>query len=250
MKRKISLLVVSILFGTISFSANANIDNVGNYIVSYIKGTVLLDNKILAKDDSIKSSDVLLSDRESVVRLNKNKKIYTLRVNGENTVQTLIDKIPERYLNTINSLRENVKRTNRANIAYGPVTNSIEFDKIEFEENEAYVCCKEDSLGNLNVIFMRYGMETPMMYTINATSHIYLLQMAILTAQGYDFAYEHENSYIYEILWMPLEKYFQPGDIVYMVLPDSLSVFDMDEIPIDDEYKMVDLYEIYTIDVN
>ena len=49
---------------------------------------------------------------------------------------------------------------------------------------------------------------------------------------------------------MPLEKYFQPGDIVYMVLPDSLSVFDIDEIPIDEEYKMVDLYDIYTIDVN
>ena len=110
MKRKLSLLVVSILFATISFSAKANIDNVGNYIVSYIKGTVLLDNKILAKDDSIKSSDILLSDCESVVRLNKNKKIYTLRVNGENTVKTLIDKIPERYLNTINSLRQRLRK--------------------------------------------------------------------------------------------------------------------------------------------
>ena len=69
--------------------------------------------------------------------------------------------------------------------------------------------------------------------------------MAILSAQGYNYAYEAETSYIYQILWKPLEKFFKPGDTILISLPESLSVFDMNEIPLNSELKMSDVYVIY-----
>lgn len=245
MKKIFSLLIVILSIIHLPFIAEAN----NKYCISYLKGTIILErnNKVLAKGDTLVESDILNASQESFIRLNKDNKIFSLRVNGKNSVQTFIDKIPEKYKKTINNLHNIIKKANKADIAFGAVTMSKEFTNIEFAEKEAYVCCKEDSLGNLNVIFMRHGMEMPMMYTLDATSHIYLLQMAVLDAQGYQYAYELENSYIYDILWKPLESFFKTGDIIYLVLPESLSVFEMENIPINEEQNISDIYDIYYI---
>lgn len=243
MKRKLTLLLAAIVsIGTfIGYAANEI------YKVLDVKGSIIVnDSRIaLAKGQTLNGSDVLLSDRMSILKLSKDKKALTLRVNGKHTVQELIDKIPNKYETAISALQKSLKKAKKANVVYGVVTMANEFDNFELNENEAYVHCQEDSLGNLNVAFMRHGMEKPQMYTLDANAYIYLLKMAILSAQGYTYAYEAETSYIYAILWKPLEKFFKPGDTVLMSLPESLSVFDMNEIPLNNELKMSDIYVIY-----
>ncbi|MBQ1986748.1 MAG: hypothetical protein II235_01270 [Muribaculaceae bacterium] len=244
MKRKLSLLLAAFavsIGSTLCYAANEV------YKVLDVRGSVIVnDNMIaLAKGQTLKGSDVLLSDRLSIVKLSKETKALTLRVNGKHTVQELIDKIPNKYETAISVLQKSLKKAKKANVVYGVVTMANEFDNFELNENEAYVHCQEDTLGNLNVAFMRHGMEKPQMYTLDANAYIYLLKMAILSAQGYNYAYEAETSYIYQILWKPLEKFFKPGDTILISLPESLSVFDMNEIPLNSELKMSDVYVIY-----
>lgn len=243
MKLKLTLLLAAIAVSLGSFACYA-VNDV--YKVLDVRGSVIVNSKTaLAKGQTLTGSDVLLSDRLSIIKINKEKKALTLRVNGKHTVQELIDKIPNKYETAISALQNSLKKAKKANVVYGVVTMANEFDSMELAENEAYVHCEEDSIGNLNVVFMRQGMEKPQMYTIDAVSYIYLLKMAILSAQGYNYAYDAETSAIYAVLWKPLEKFFKPGDTILMSVPECLSVFDMNEIPLNSELKMQDIYVIY-----
>lgn len=243
MKRKITLLLATIIsFGSFIGYATNEV-----YKVLDVKGSIIVnDSRIaLAKGQTVANSDILLSDRLSILKLSKDKKALTLRVNGKHTVQELIDKIPNKYETAISALQKSLKKAKKANVVYGVVTMTNEFDNFELNENEAYVNCVEDSLGNLNVAFMRHGMDKPQMYTLDANAYIYLLKMAIVSAQGYNYAYDAETSYIYAVLWKPLEKFLKPGDTLLMSIPESLAVIDMNEIPLNNEIKMGDIYDIY-----
>lgn len=236
----------AIAFGSLSGNA-AN----ETYNVIDVKGTIIVNNgtSLLTKGQTVADEDVLSSDRESMLKIDKNSKALTLRLTGKSTVKELIDKIPNKYVNVISNIQKNLKKAKRSNRdIYGVVTMALEEqDSISLEENEGFVLCEEDSVGNLNVIFLRHGMEKPHMYTLNASDYIYLLKMAIITAQGYDYAYKPETSSIYNILWKPLEKYFKPGDIILMSVPECLSVFVMEEIPLNNELRMEDVFNIYNM---
>lgn len=247
MKLKISRILAGavMIFGT--FVANAE----NFYNVIDVKGSIIVNDgaTLLTKGQKVQDDDVLFSDRESMLKIDKNSKALTLRLTGKSTVKALIDKIPNKYVNVISNIQKNLKKAKRAHRdIYGVVTMAVEqYDSISLAENEGFVFCEEDSVGNLNVIFMRHGMEKPQMYTLAAVDYIYLLKMAIITAQGYDYAYKSETSDIYAVLWKPLEKFFKPGDTLLMSVPESLSEFVMDEIPLNGDLRMADVFNIYNL---
>ncbi len=246
MKRRITLFSALVVTVCTIICIAVNKD----YKVLDIRGSIIVDNTKteLAKGQTIKGGDILIADRQSYMKVHDTKRSYTLRVSGKHSVKELIDNMPSKYKSAISNIKDNLLKAKKTNIVYGVVTMNLEMDGFELEENEAFVLCKEDSLGNLAVAFMRSGMETPMMYTLNPQSYIYLLKMSLLTVQGYEYAYELENSAIYDVLWKPLEKYFQPGDIVMFSLPESLAHITMEDIPVDETRNLSDLYELYQLD--
>lgn len=227
-------------------------DNVTDkgYEVLNVWGTIIINdgNSMLTKGQIVSDDDQLFSDRESRFKIKKESKALTLRLTGKSSVKELIEKVPNKYENVITNIQKNLRKARRANHdVYGVVTMETELDSLELSENEGFVLCEEDSIGNLNVIFIRHGMEQPQMYTLDANMYIYLLKMAIITAQGYDYAYNAETSSIYAVLWKPLEKFFKPGDTILMQIPESLSVFVMDEIPLNSDLRMQDVYNIFNM---
>lgn len=248
MKLKLTHILAGVALTIGSFYGNAANET---YNVIDVKGSIIVNDgtNLLTKGDTVKDEDVLSSDRESMLKIDKNSKALTLRITGKNTVKELIEKIPNKYVNVISNIQKNLKKAKRTNRdIYGVVTMAIEeYDSIALEENEGYVYCEEDSVGNLNVIFLRHGMEKPHMYTLCASDYIYLLKMAIISAQGYDYAYNPETSSIYAVLWKPLEKFFKPGDTILMSVPECLSVFVMDEIPLNKDLRMEDVFNIYNM---
>ncbi len=247
MKLKLTHILAgaTITFGAISGNA-AN----DAYNVIDVKGTIIVNDgtDILEKGQTVNDEDILFSDRESMLKIDKNSKALTLRLTGKNTVKELIDKIPNKYVNVISNIQKNLQKAKRTHRdIYGVVTMSAEYDSLTLAENEGFVFCEEDSIGNLNVIFLRHGMDKPQMYTLNASDYIYLLKMAVITAQGFDYAYNPETSSIYAVLWKPLEKFFKPGDTMLISVPECLSIFVMDEIPLNNDLRMEDVFNIYNL---
>lgn len=246
MKRRVTFLLAAfaVAIGTICIAVNKD------YKVLDIRGSIIVDNtkEALTKGQTIKGGDVLIADRQSYMKVHDTKRSYTLRVSGKHSVKELIDNMPNKYKTAISNIKDNLLKAQKTTVVYGVVTMDFEMDGFDLADNEGFVFCKEDSLGNLAVAFMRSGMQSPMMYTLSPQSYIYLLKMSILTVQGYDYAYEPENSVIYDVFWKPLEKYFQPGDIVMFSLPESLAHISMEDIPVDDTHTLSDLYELYQLD--
>ena len=239
------IIGVAMTLGTFAINAATAV-----YQVIDVKGSIIVNDNasLLQKGHTVQDEDILFSDRESMLKIDRNSKALTLRLTGKKTVKELIDNVPNKYVNVISNIQKNLQKAKRSNRdIYGVVTMEVEYDSLALAENEGFVFCEEDSVGNLNVIFMRHGMEKPQMYLVDAPSYIYLLKMAIISAQGYNYAYEAKTSYIYAVLWKPLEKFFKPGDTILMSIPQCLSVFDMDEIPLNEDLKMADIFNIYDI---
>lgn len=246
---KIAKIIIC-LFMTLNFCLMyGNLDS-KKYKVIEVKGKITINDEssTIVKGNIVRDNDVLYSKKESMLKINKDSKALTLRIEGESTVKELIDKVPNKYVNAISNIRSNLKKQRQENPhVYGVVTMNVEHDSIDIHNNEGYVFCKEDSIGNLHVIFFRYGMNEPQMFTLTVSEYVYLLKMAVMTAQGYDYAYNYDTSNIYSILFKPLEAYFKVGDTIIISLPASLSVFELDDLPLNDNLLMKDIFIIYNI---
>ena len=222
-----------------------------NYRITDIHGIVLSNGFILKRGNSVAENDVLSAKRQSIIKVTDSKRSYTLKLQGEQSVKQLIASIPNKYESAIDGIRRNLDKGNRKNVEYGMVTMATEgedanMSPYDLRENEAVAICKEDSVGELMVIFMRYGMEKPMKYHIAPITYNYLLRMDIVTAKGFDYAYNTPS--VYNELWKPIEWYVHKGDTLIFSIVPYLSDIDMGKIKVDDDTTMGDMFQLFQID--
>ena len=223
MKRNV---IITLLAMVLSFT-NA-IAASKSYRITDIHGIVQSNGFILKRGNTVTENDVLSAKRQSIIKVTDSRRSFTLKLQGELSVKQLIASIPNKYESAIDGIRRNLDKSSR--------------------RNEAVAICKEDSVGDLMVIFMRYGMEKPMMYKIASATYNYLLRMNIVTAKGYDYAYT--SSSVYNVLWRPIEKYIQPNDILIYSITPYLSDIDMSKIKTNDDKTMGEIYQLFLIDDN
>lgn len=223
--------------------------------ITDIHGEVKANGFILKRGNTVAEKDEISARNTSIIKITDNKTSYTLKVTGSGkTVKQLIAALPDKYESAVNGIRRNLNRTTLKKEEYGMVTMASEsianevVSNYDIHDNEAIVICKEDSLGNLRVIFMRYGMTEPLAYKIPTASYNYLLRTDIISSKGSNFAYEYTA--VYETLWKPLEKYIKPGDTVIYSLVPYLSDIDMSRIKVDDNTRMGDLYDLFWLEDN
>ena len=244
MKRNV---IITLLAMVLSFT-NA-IAASKSYRITDIHGIVQSNGFILKRGNTVTENDVLSAKRQSIIKVTDSRRSFTLKLQGELSVKQLIASIPNKYESAIDGIRRNLDKSSRRNVEYGMVTMAAEgLPAYDLRENEAVAICKEDSVGDLMVIFMRYGMEKPMMYKIASTTYNYLLRMNIVTAKGYDYAYT--SSSVYNVLWRPIEKYIQPNDILIYSITPYLSDIDMSKIKTNDDKTMGEIYQLFLIDDN
>ena len=244
MKRNV---IITLLAMVLSFT-NA-IAASKSYRITDIHGIVQSNGFILKRGNTITENDVLSAKRQSIIKVTDSRRSFTLKLQGELSVKQLIASIPNKYESAIDGIRRNLDKSSRRNVEYGMVTMAAEgLPAYDLRENEAVAICKEDSVGDLMVIFMRYGMEKPMMYKIASATYNYLLRMNIVTAKGYDYAYT--SSSVYNVLWKPIEKYIQPNDILIYSITPYLSDIDMSKIKTNDDKTMGEIYQLFLIDDN
>ena len=244
MKRNV---IITLLAMVLSFT-NA-IAASKSYRITDIHGIVQSNGFILKRGNTVTENDVLSAKRQSIIKVTDSRRSFTLKLQGELSVKQLIASIPNKYESAIDGIRRNLDKSSRRNVEYGMVTMAAEgLPAYDLRENEAVAICKEDSVGDLMVIFMRYGMEKPMMYKIASATYHYLLRMNIVTAKGYDYAYT--SSSVYNVLWRPIEKYIQPNDILIYSITPYLSDIDMSKIKTNDDKTMGEIYQLFLIDDN
>lgn len=220
--------------------------NAKTYRVTEIHGQVTVNGKTLVRGNTLTDESVLSSQRQSIVKVTDSKNSYSLKLKGSKTVKSLIESIPNKYEAAIEGIKSNLDKSNRNNIEYGMVTMGSEETGFDLHENEAFALCKEDSLGNLSVTFMRHGMDKPMKYNIDTYTFNQLLRMNIITAKGYDYAYT--STTIYNTLWKPMEKYLKEGDLFIYSITPYLSDIDMTKILVNNEKSMGEMFEMISLD--
>lgn len=242
MKQRFILTIMAIALAVCSASAKI-------YKITEVKGEVKANGYVLKRGNTIKDTDQLEASRPSEIQLTDTKTSFTLTVRGSGkTVKQLIAALPGKYGAAARSLQKNLSRTAVApNIEYGMVTMAHEIQsEFGLEDGEAVAMCKEDSLGNLVVTFIRFGMEKPIRYKVQAQSYNYLLRANIITSKGSDFAYS--TTAVFDTLWKPLEQYLQPDDILYYTMVPYLADIDMSRIKADSGATMGDLYILIALD--
>lgn len=218
------------------------------YRITDIHGEVKANGFVLKRGNTLTEKDEISARNSSIIKITDNKNAYTLKVLGSGkTVKQLIAALPDKYESAVKGIRNNLARTATPKIEYGMVTMSREvMSGYDIREGEAVAICKEDSVGNLRVLFMRYDMEKPLAYMIPAVSYNYLLRTDIITTKGSDFAYEYTA--VYDTLWKPLEKYLKPGDTLIYTMVPYLCDIDMSRIKVDENNRMGDLYNLFWLD--
>ncbi len=241
MKQRLILSIMAIALTLCCASAKS-------YKITSVKGEVKTNGYVLKRGNTLNDTDKLDSSRPSVLQITDTKTSYTLTVRGAGkSVKELIAAMPSKYGAAARSIQKNLSRTVTSSIEYGMVTMAQQIkDELEMEDGEAVAMCKEDSLGNLVVTFIRYGMEKPIKYKVPAESYNYLLRTDIITAKGSDFAYT--TTAVFNTLWKPLEKYLQPDDILYYTMVPYLVDIDMSRIKADDNTTMGERYELIGLD--
>ena len=206
MKQRLILTLMAVML-TITSAMAAKV-----YRITDIHGEVKANGFILKRGNTLTEKDEVSARNASIIKITDNKTSYTLKVIGSGkTVKQLIAALPDKYESAVKGIRSNLNRTSAVKIEYGMVTMDAEvMSDYDIREGEAVAICKEDSMGNLRVLFMRYGMEKPLAYKIPAVSYNYLLRTNIISSKGSDFAYEYTA--VYETLWKPLEKYLKPEE--------------------------------------
>ena len=242
MKQRLILTLMAVML-TITCAMAAKV-----YRITDIHGEVKANGFILKRGNTLTEKDEVSARNASIIKITDNKTSYTLKVIGSGkTVKQLIAALPDKYESAVKGIRSNLNRTSAVKIEYGMVTMDAEvMSDYDIREGEAVAICKEDSMGNLRVLFMRYGMETPLAYKIPAVSYNYLLRTNIISSKGSDFAYEYTA--VYETLWKPLEKYLKPGDTLIYTMVPYLADIDMSRIKVDEKNRMGDIYNLFWLD--
>lgn len=242
MKRKLSILVIL----AAAVFAGCIIAAVKTYRVTEIYGKVLAKGMELKRGSTVTDNDILNSQQPAIIKVTGNNRSFTLKLKGTQPVKELISNTSGRYESTIQGMRDRISQNRLKTAEYGLTTMESEKMPYDLRENEAIALCKEDSLGNLSVTFLRHGMEKPLRYNIATVTYNYLLRMDIITAKGYDYAYT--STAVYDALWKPMEQYLTDGDtIIYSVVP-YLTDIDMSQICTADGRKMCEHYEMVLID--
>lgn len=240
MKRLFLLSLFAILFSVAGTYAG------DIYRVIDIRGSVKFKGEALRNGSTLSGSDVLYSSIKSLIKVTDGKTSYTLQLYGKKTVGELISSVPDVYEVAIKNLRKQKDSGSGRNTEYSMVTMALEEMPIDLHENEAAALCKEDSLGNLKVTFMRFGMEKPLTYSIDMAGYNYLLRLDIITAKGNDHAYSSLD--VFDILWKPMMKYLKEGDIFIYTIPLFLSDIDMTLIPVSSRNRMGQVLDMISID--
>ena len=219
-----------------------NIVAQSSYRVMEVLGTAKTNGKVISKGNKLSCNDIVSTNNKCVLKLTDGKNSYTVKFNNSKKVKELIENIPDVYEIAVNNIRKQIDSNTNSQQECSLVTMGCEEVPVELQENEAVALCKEDSVGNLTVTFMHHGMDKPIRYVMNADAYNYLLKMDIITAKGADFAYTSTS--LFNSLWKPIEQYMSEGDVLMYIMPIFLSDIDMKLIPISEDKRMGDVFDM------
>lgn len=242
--KKIGLILLTIIACAGSISAETF------YEVFGLRGSAL--EKTGANWRAIAKGDIL--SENAVVKINANTKIefvhgkyvYTLKEQKQDAVKqliayakkkTVIDRISQ------NSQEEPKPKINGLVTVRDSVSTSSAYD---VNDNEVYIIFY-DSGRSLTAFILAYGMNEITEVEITEREKILdLIDECRATGKGLEPIYDDNR--LYKMLWSGVEKYLKEDMYVVFEVPQYLYPVKMEELKIDDKYRMGNKYSMNSVE--